>query len=131
MATDQNEAAAERTTLTKLAERGEEAFKRLSEEIEKNRRMADARERLGRIEQNPRVADARERLVQIENSVLNRFNIASLDETEELRKQVAELEERLAKLEGRATGSKAPAAVEEQSQTAGTTTRKKPTATES
>jgi hypothetical protein len=84
MATEQNEVAAERLTLTRLAERGEEALKRLSGEIEKNQR----------------VADARERLVRIEKSVLNRFNIAALDETEELRKQVADLEQRLVKLEG-------------------------------
>jgi hypothetical protein len=92
MATEQNEAAAERTTLTKLAERGEEALKRLSGEIEKNQR----------------VTEARERLVRIEKSVLNRVNIAALDETEELRKQVADLEERLAKLEG-GTSRKKPA----------------------
>jgi hypothetical protein len=90
MATEQNEVAAERMSLTKLAERGEEALKRLTGEIEKNQR----------------VSDARERLVRIEKSVLNRFNIAALDETEELRQQVTDLEQRLAKLEGGASRRK-------------------------
>ena len=96
MTTEQTETPVERTTLTKLAERGEEALKRLNEEIEKNARMSEARERLGRIEK----------------SVLNRLNIASVDEAEELRKEVARLEERLAKLEGGTARKKAVASPE-------------------
>jgi hypothetical protein len=75
--------ATERSTLTRLAERGEEALKRLADELDRNARVHDALERLERVEK----------------SVLNRLNIASLDEVEELRKQVAKLEKRLAKAE--------------------------------
>ena len=93
-----SEATAERTstTFTKLAERGEGAIKRLGEELDKS----------------PRVSDARDRLLQIEKSVLNRINIASADEADALRQEVARLEERLAKLEGGATRKKAPSAPE-------------------
>jgi hypothetical protein len=86
MPTEKKAAEAERSTLTRLAERGEEAIKRLTEELDKNARVQDA---LGRLE-------------RIEKSVLNRLNIASLDEVEELRKEVAKLERRLARAEAAA-----------------------------
>jgi len=86
MPTEKKTAVAERSTLTRLAERGEEAIKRLTEELDKNARVHDARGRLERIEK----------------SVLNRLNIASLDEVEELRKEVAKLERRLTRAEAAA-----------------------------
>jgi hypothetical protein len=90
-ATEETEAtAAERTTLTRLAERGEVAMKRLVEELEKHER----------------VTGARSRLEGVEKSVLNALNIASVAEVEQLRNDLAALEERLAKLEGGSTTRK-------------------------
>ena len=90
--TEQTEAAAaERTTRTRLAEKGEVAVKRLVEELDKSER----------------VQGARERLEEVEMTVLNALNIASVAEVEQLRKNVAELEERLAKLESGSTRKKA------------------------
>jgi hypothetical protein len=69
--------------IERLAGRGEDAFRRL----------------VGEIDKNPRLHDALGRLERIEKSVLNRLNIASLDEVNELREEVARLEKRLAKVE--------------------------------
>jgi hypothetical protein len=76
--------AAERTKITRLAERGDAAVKRLTAEFEKHERLTDARSRLE----------------GVEKSVLTALNIASVAEVEELRKAVIGLDERLAKLEG-------------------------------
>jgi ubiquinone biosynthesis protein UbiJ len=74
---------AEPSALGKLAERGEETMRRLSQEIDKN----------------PRMHDARDRFDKFGRSVLKQLNVALMDEVEELKKEVARLEKRLAKLE--------------------------------
>jgi ubiquinone biosynthesis protein UbiJ len=71
------------STLGKLAGRGEDALKRLSDELEKN----------------PRAHEAKDRLVKLQRSTLPKLNIAVADEVEELKKEVARLEKRLAKVE--------------------------------
>jgi len=70
-------------TLGRLAERGEEALKRLSEELEKN----------------PRTHDAKDRLIKLQRTTLHQLNVALADEVEALRKDVERLEKRLAKVE--------------------------------
>lgn len=77
--------------IERLAGRGEEALRRLASELDKNPRLHGA---IGRLE-------------RIEKSVLNRLNIASLDEVAELREQVARLEQRLAEAEAARGGGKA------------------------
>lgn len=70
-------------TLGRLAERGEEALKRLSEELEKN----------------PRTHDAKDRLIKLQRTTLRQLNVALADEVEALRTDVERLEKRLAKVE--------------------------------
>ena len=80
-------------------------------EQEKQEQAKSAFERLGgdalrriasEIDKNPRFNDARGRLDRIEKSVLNRLNIASLEDVAALREEVASLEARLAKAEATA-----------------------------
>ena len=54
------------------------------------------------LDKNPRLHDARGSFERFEKSLLDRLNIASLDEVARLREQVASLEERLAKAESSA-----------------------------
>ena len=54
------------------------------------------------LDKNPRLHDARGTLERIEKSLLDRLNIASLDEVVQLREQISSLEERLAKAEAAA-----------------------------
>jgi hypothetical protein len=65
--------------LERLASKGDDALRRVAEELERASRYPEARDRLG----------------QIERSVLVRLNVAPADEVEALRAKVAELEERL------------------------------------
>ena len=83
----------------RLAGRGDEALKRFSEEIDKNARMRDGLDRL---------LDAAGRLEQAGRPVLARLGIASVEEVDALRKEVAKLEERLSELEGAKKGAGAP-----------------------
>jgi HAMP domain-containing protein len=69
--------------LERLASRGDDALRRVAEELERASRLPEARDRLG----------------QIERSVLVRLNVAPADEVEELRAKVAELEQRLLRAE--------------------------------
>ena len=71
------------STIGRLAERGEDALRRLSGELEKN----------------PRAHEAKDRLVKLQRSTLPKLNIALADEVAELKKEVARLEKRLAKVE--------------------------------
>ena len=71
------------STIGRLAGRGEEALKRLSDELDKN----------------PRTHEAKDRLVKLQRSTLPKLNIAVADEVEELKKEVARLERRVAKVE--------------------------------
>ena len=70
-------------TLDRLAERGQDALKRISAEVDKN----------------PRMHEAKERIERVGRLTLQQLNIALEDEVEKLRKEVARLEKRLAKLE--------------------------------
>jgi polyhydroxyalkanoate synthesis regulator phasin len=91
--TTTEEQASKTSTLGKLAERGEETLKRLSEELDKN----------------PRMHDAKDRLDKLGRSVLHQLNVALADEVKELKREVGRLERRLAKLEKEiARGSAAP-----------------------
>jgi hypothetical protein len=69
--------------LERLAGKGDEALRRVAEEIGRAAPLTDAR---GRLE-------------QVERSVLDRLNIAAADEVGELRATVAELERRLLRIE--------------------------------
>jgi hypothetical protein len=70
-------------TLDRLAERGQEALKRISAEVDRN----------------PRMHDAKERIEKVGRITLHQLNIALEDEVAELRKQIARLDKRIAKLE--------------------------------
>jgi hypothetical protein len=86
--TEPESQAATASTLSRLAGRGEETIKRLSEEIDKN----------------PRMHDARDRLDKLGRSMLQQLNVAFADDVEELKKEVTRLERRLAKLEKTVAG---------------------------
>ena len=77
--------------LGRLAGRGEEALRRLYDELDRNARTHEALERL---------LEARGRLDKVQRSVLHQLNLAPADEVEKLRKEIARLERRLAKVEG-------------------------------
>jgi hypothetical protein len=72
--------------LAKVAERGEEAVKRLGEEVDKNERLHEARVRL---------EDAG-------RTLLRQLNLAPRDEVEKLRKEVELLQKRLDVMESAA-----------------------------
>jgi ubiquinone biosynthesis protein UbiJ len=76
------------STLGRLAGKGEEALRVLTEELEKNRRAQQAKDRLAKLQR----------------STMQQLNIALADEVVELKKEIASLEKRLAKLEKGATG---------------------------
>jgi len=80
------------STLGKLAGRGEETIKRLSEEIDKN----------------PRMHDAKDRLDKLGRTMLQQLNVAFADEVAELKKEVTRLEKRVAKLEKTAAAKGSP-----------------------
>jgi hypothetical protein len=101
----------ESTTLGRLSKRGEDAITRLVDEIGKNERVTDALSR---------AVSARGKLDGASRRARGQVGIAGTDELEQLRKQVARLEKRLAKLEGGAGGKKTAASK--------TTTRKRTTA---
>lgn len=86
--------ASETGVLERLAARGEETLKRLSEEIDKS----------------PRMHDAKDRVDKLGRTVLHGMNLALADELEELKKEVVRLEKRLAKVEKEAAGSPRKAA---------------------
>jgi ubiquinone biosynthesis protein UbiJ len=70
-------------TLDRIAERGQEALKRISAEVDRN----------------PRMHEAKERIEKVGRVTLQTLNIALEDEVEKLRKEIARLEKRVAKLE--------------------------------
>jgi hypothetical protein len=75
----------------RLSKRGEEALARLSEELGRNERVADA---LGK------AVSAKGRLDGASRRALGQVGLAAADELAELRDQIAKLERRLARLEG-------------------------------
>jgi hypothetical protein len=96
----------------RLASRGEEAATRLFEELGRNPRVTDA---LGR------AVSAKGRLDSGARSALGTVGLAAADELKDLRKQVARLEKRLAKLE--ASGTRSP--TRRSTTSKGRTTKKK------
>jgi hypothetical protein len=78
-------------TLGRLSKRGEDAITRLVDELGKNDRVTDA---LGR------AMSAKGRLDGASRRALGQVGLAAADELQDLRKQIAGLEKRLAKLEG-------------------------------
>ena len=88
---EQEKQAETRSVIDRVADLSEDAMRRLAAEIDRN----------------PRLHDALDRLERIEKSVLDRLNIASLDEVAELRKEIASLEKRLTKAETAARRDKA------------------------
>ncbi|MFN8187777.1 MAG: hypothetical protein U0R69_11970 [Gaiellales bacterium] len=80
---DTEQIAAAPGPFERLASKGDEAVRRLAAELDRNVRMPEARSRLE----------------QVERSVLDRLNIAAADEVEELRTKLAELEQRLLRIE--------------------------------
>lgn len=75
----------------RLSKRGEEALARLTEELGRNERVADA---LGK------AVSAKGRLDTASRRALGQVGLAAADELHDLRAQIAKLEKRLARLEG-------------------------------
>ncbi len=98
----------------RLSRRGEETLGRLMDDLGRNDRVTDA---LGR------AMSAKGRLDTASRRALHQVGLAPADDLEELRKHVAGLEKRLAKLEG-GTGSKTSA---KRSETKETSTAKRQT----
>ena len=98
----------------RLSRRGEETLGRLMDDLGRNERVTDA---VGR------AMSAKGRFDTASRRALNQVGLAPADDLEELRKQVAGLEKRLAKLEG-GTGSKTSA---KRSETKKTSTAKRQT----
>lgn len=98
----------------RLSRRGEETLGRLMDDLGRNERVTDA---LGR------AMSAKGRLDTASRRALNQVGLAPADDLEDLRKHVAGLEKRLAKLEG-GSGSKTSA---KRSETKKTSTAKRQT----
>jgi hypothetical protein len=98
----------------RLSRRGEETLGRLMDDLGRNERVTDA---LGR------AMSAKGRLDTASRRALNQVGLAPADDLEELRKHVAGLEKRLARLEG-GSGSKTSA---KRSETKKTSTAKRQT----
>ena len=98
----------------RLSRRGEETLGRLMDDLGRNERVTDA---FGR------AMSAKGRLDTASRRALHQVGLAPADDLEELRKQVAGLEKRLAKLEG-SSGSKTSA---KRSETKKTSTAKRQT----
>ena len=98
----------------RLSRRGEETLGRLMDDLGRNERVTDA---LGR------AMSAKGRLDTASRRALHQVGLAPADDLEDLRKQVAGLEKRLAKLEG-GSGSKTSA---KRSETKKTSTAKRQT----
>jgi hypothetical protein len=89
----------EEGVVERLSRRGEEALTKLMDEVGRNERVTEA---LGR------ASSAKGKLDGASRRALQQVGLAPADEVEDLRKQVARLEKRLAKLEG-GSGGKATA----------------------
>jgi DNA polymerase/3'-5' exonuclease PolX len=102
----------------RLASKGEEATGRFMEALGKNHLVTDAL---------AKAMSAKGKLDTGSKAALTQMGLAPLDEVKELRKQVATLEKRLAKLEG--TGAKSSAKASARSTTSSRSTAAKPAAT--
>lgn len=78
----------------RLAERGEEAMSRLMDEVGRHQRVTDVFHR---------ASEAKGKFDDATRKGVSQMGLASLDELKALRKQVAALEKRLAKLESGST----------------------------
>jgi polyhydroxyalkanoate synthesis regulator phasin len=101
MTTAKKEKETEAGTIERLSKRGEETLTRLADELARNELVADAL---------ARASSARGRLDGASKRALGQVGLASTDELEALRKEVARLEKRLAKLEGAEKPRRKPAA---------------------
>jgi hypothetical protein len=79
----------------RLAGAGEDAVKRVYDELERSERAHEALQRL---------AGARDRLEKLSRSAMQQLGVASMEEVESLRKQVNLLDKRVRTLERDATG---------------------------
>ena len=101
-----------------LAERGEKAVNRLTEELARNPRVTDALSK---------AMSAKGKVDSSARRTLSQLGLAAADELKDLRKQIERLERRLARVEG-ATGTKAGSTTK-RSETKKTPTAKKKTTT--
>lgn len=85
----------------RLAGRGEEAVSRLMDELGANPRVSDALSR---------AMSAKGKLDSASRTALTQVGLAAADELKDLRRQIERLEQRLAKLEGSASGARKPTA---------------------
>ncbi len=90
MATGQKQTDPESGVVGRLSRRGEEAVTRLMDELGRNERVAEALDR---------AISAKGRLDGASRRALGQVGLAAADEVQDLRKEVARLERRLAKLE--------------------------------
>jgi polyhydroxyalkanoate synthesis regulator phasin len=80
-------------TLGRLSKRGEDAVAKLMEELGKNERVSEAL---------ARAVSAKDKVDGASRKALGGVGVAASEELKELRKQIEQLEKRLAKLEGAA-----------------------------
>ena len=88
---------ADEGVVSRLAGRGEEAITRLMDELGRNSVVTDAL---------ARAMSAKGRLDNASRTALTQVGLAPADDLDDLRKQVADLERRLAKVEGGSTSSR-------------------------
>ena len=101
MATEQKKRKkADSDVVSRLAEKGEEAIARLRKELGKNPTVADALHR---------AVAAKGKLDSASHAALSQLGLATTDDVKALQEEIAALEKRLAKLEGKPAARK-PAA---------------------
>lgn len=83
---------ADSDVVSRLAEKGEEALSRLRKELGKNPTVADALHR---------AVAAKGKLDSASHAALSQVGLATTDDVKALRNEIAALEKRLAKLEGK------------------------------
>ena len=108
---------ADEGVVSRLAGRGEDAMTRLMDELGRNSRVTDAL---------ARAMSAKGRLDSASRAALGQVGLAAADDLDDLRKQVASLEKRLAKLEG---AGKSPSAGSRPGRSATTSTKSTSTST--
>lgn len=91
---------AEPDVVSRLAEKGEEALARLRKELGKNPKVAEALHR---------AVAAKGKLDSASHAALSQLGLATTDDVKALRKEIAALEKRLAKLEGKPAPRRAAA----------------------
>src|SRR5918998_344740 len=108
---------ADEGVVSRLAGRGEDAMTRLMDELGRNSMVTDAL---------ARAMSAKGRLDSASRAALGQVGLAAADDLDDLRKQVASLEKRLAKLEG---AGKSPPSGSRSGRSATTSTKSTSTST--